>query len=195
MQEPSDGELMARVQAGDAAACARLVDRYKERVFGYLVRLTGSRARADDLAQETFLRLYLHAGEYREQGKLAGWLYRTATNLVRSEERRALRFRCFLGRVVTEESAPSHESALLAEEARRTLQAALARLPLRYRAPLVLHTIEERSFEEIAHILGLPEGTVKSRISRARGRLRVALEPFMNESPAEPLAPACSRRT
>jgi RNA polymerase sigma-70 factor (ECF subfamily) len=186
MGEPSDAELMALVQAGNRAACARLVDRYKDRVVGYLARLTGSQARAEDLAQETFLRMYLHARRYREQGSFAAWLYRTATNLVRSEERRALRLRAILGWFRRDEAVPSHEPALLADEARRTLQAALVRVPLRFRAPLVMHAIEERSFDEIARLLGLPEGTVKSRISRARAQLRRELEPFMLETPLEP---------
>src|SRR5436305_6881709 len=89
LEEPSDAELMARVRKGDREAFADLVDRHKDAVVSYVARLTADRDRAEDLAQETFLRLFRAAGEYTEQGYLRAFLFRIATNLVRSEERRA----------------------------------------------------------------------------------------------------------
>ena len=95
-QEASDADLMAQVRAGDREAFADLVDRHKDAVVNYLTRLTGNRDRAEDLGQETFLRLYRSAAGYVEQGYLRAYLFRIATNLVRSEERRERRQRLLL---------------------------------------------------------------------------------------------------
>lgn len=179
--EESDAELMAEVRAGDRTAFARLVDRHGDAVVNYLTRLTGQRDRAEDLAQESFLRLFRSAAGYREQGLLRAYLYRIATNLVRSEERRERRLRLLLpflgGRRHDEPSAPS---GLLLQELHRQVAAAVAALPLGYRAPLVLHEIEGWSYADIARELGCREGTVKSRIHRGRRRLRQTLEPYWN---------------
>src|SRR3954469_16440118 len=91
LEQSSDAELMARVREGDREAFTDLVERHKDAAVTYLVRLTADRDRAEDLAQETFLRLFRSAGEYVEQGYLRAFLFRIATNLVRSEERRARR--------------------------------------------------------------------------------------------------------
>jgi RNA polymerase sigma-70 factor (ECF subfamily) len=174
----SDAELMARVRAGERDAFALLVERYEGTIVNYLSKLTGQRARAEDLAQETFLRLFSHATRYREEGRLAAFLYRTATNLYRSEERHLFRWRWRWDSIAAgleHERPRSQEEALLGREEERALRAALLCVPLHYRAPLVLHAIEERSFEEIAEVLRLPIGTVKSRISRGRVLLRDAL--------------------
>jgi RNA polymerase sigma-70 factor (ECF subfamily) len=182
MTERTDAELMTQVRAGDRDAFAALVDRYKDPLVGYLSRLTNDRDRAEDLAQDTFVRLYQGAGEYREQGRLAPWLYRIATNLLRSEERRTRRWwmlRPFL-RVNGHSAAFSPQTEVLRDETRRQVTQALARLPIRYRAPLVLHEVEDWSYEQIARATGCPEGTVKSRINRARAHLKRELAPYWN---------------
>lgn len=176
-----DAELMAQVRSGDRDAFAGLIDRHKDAVVGYLTRLTGQRDRAEDLAQETFLRLFRAADGYREQGYLRAWLFRIATNLVRSEERRERRLRLLLpflgGRSHAEPAAPS---GLLRQELHREVASAVAALPLRYRVPLVLHEIEGWAYADIARELGCREGTVKSRIHRGRQHLRRKLEPYWN---------------
>src|SRR6266545_38684 len=174
----SDADLMARVRGGDREAFAGVVDFYKDAVVNYLARLTGDRDRAEDLAQETFLRLWRTAGSYVEQGNLRAFLFRIATNLVRSEERREKRFRLllpFLGRRDRDE--PAAPSGLLLQELHREVAGALAVLPLRYRVPVVLHEIEGWSYSDIARELGCREGTVKSRIHRGRQQLRQSLQP------------------
>jgi RNA polymerase sigma-70 factor (ECF subfamily) len=183
-REESDAELMAEVRAGDRGAFTRLVERHKDLVVNYLTRLTGDRDRAEDLAQETFLRLF-RAGAasagYHEQGFLRAYLFRIATNLVRSEERRKTRFRLifpFLGGRRHDEPAAS--SGLLLQELQRQVAVAVASLPLRYRVPLVLHEIEGWSYADIARELSCREGTVKSRIHRGRRHLRQKLEPYWN---------------
>lgn len=178
---PQDAELMARVRDGDRDAFADLVDRHKDAVVNYLTRLTGDRDRAEDLAQETFLRLFRSAGSYTEQGYLRAFLFRIATNLVRSEERRERRLRVlwpFLGR--RDHDEPSAPSGLLLQELHRQVAGAVAKLPLRYRVPLVLHEIEGWTYADIAQELSCREGTVKSRIHRGRQHLRQTLEPYWN---------------
>jgi RNA polymerase sigma-70 factor (ECF subfamily) len=176
---PSDAGLMERTRGGDRDAFADLVDRHKDAVVSYLARLTGDRDRAEDLAQETFLRLWRSAASYVEQGFLRAFLFRIATNLVRSEERRDKRFRLllpFLGR--RDHDEPAAPSGLLLQELHREVAGALAALPLRYRVPLVLHEIEGWTYGDIARELGCREGTVKSRIHRGRQHLRQKLEPY-----------------
>jgi RNA polymerase sigma-70 factor (ECF subfamily) len=181
-QESSDAELMARVRSGEREAFADLVDRHKDAVVNYLTRLVGSRDRAEDLGQETFLRLFRSAGGYVEQGYLRAYLFRIATNLVRSEERRERRQRLLLPLLGGEpdRSEPAAHTGLLRQELQRELTAAVARLPLRYRVPLVLHEIEGWSYADIAAELDCREGTIKSRIHRGRQSLKRQLESYWN---------------
>jgi len=181
LEPPSDAELMARVREGDRDAFTDLVDRHKDAVVSYLTRLTGNRDRAEDLGQETFLRLFRSAREYTEQGYLRAYLYRIATNLVRSEERRERRQRLLTPFLPREEHAePVAPAGLLRRELHREVTAAVAKLPLRYRVPLVLHEIEGWSYLDIAQEIGCREGTVKSRVHRGRQQLKAKLEPYWN---------------
>lgn len=176
-----DGELMRRTVAGDRDAFARLVDRHKDALVSYLARLTGCRDRAQDLAQETFLRLYQRADRYEDRGAFKAFVYRIATNLVRSEARRERRFR-LLRPFLKEKDGQPPEAAhrVLRDEAHRKLAEAVTRLPLGYRVPLVLHEIEGWPYHEIAEQLDCRVGTVKSRIHRARRRLKDELAPYWN---------------
>jgi RNA polymerase sigma-70 factor (ECF subfamily) len=171
---------MARVQCGDRHAFGDLVSRYEGAVVNYLTRLTRDRGRAEELAQEAFLRLYERASRYQERGQLLPYVLRIATNLLRSEERRSRRWRTLSQLVGAMPGAqePSPQRQLLSDEATQVVEAALSDLPLRYRAPLVLREIEGLSYREIAVALGCREGTVKSRINRARERLKTLLEPY-----------------
>ncbi|MEA2601712.1 MAG: hypothetical protein QOF89_2704 [Acidobacteriota bacterium] len=179
LEQPSDAELMVRVREGDRDAFADLVGRHKDAVVSYLTRLTGDRDRAEDLAQETFLRLFRSARDYTEQGYLRAYLFRIATNLVRSEERRERRLRLLTPFLPKEEHAePAAPSGLLRRELHREVTAAVASLPLRYRVPLVLHEIEGWSYVDIAQETGCREGTVKSRVHRGRQQLKQKLEPY-----------------
>jgi RNA polymerase sigma-70 factor (ECF subfamily) len=174
----ADASLMARVARGDRAAFAALVDRHEDALVAYLARLTGSPERGEDLAQEAFLRLFRAAGRYREEGHLTAFLYRIATNLVRSEARRERRWR-LLAPALAPPGAPAEEPRgprrLLQRELQERLARAVAALPLSLRAPLVLYEVEEWPQREIARALGCREGTVKSRLHRARARLREEL--------------------
>lgn len=176
---PSDDELMARSVAGDRLAFAQLVERHEDAVVGYLVRLARSRDRAEDLGQETFLRLYRARARYRGEGHLLAYLFRIATNLLRSEERRERQRRLLSFFFAPEEQEePAAPRGLLREEIQAQVAAAVAELPLRLRVPLVLHELEGWQYAEIARHLSCREGTIKSRIHRGRAALRARLEPY-----------------
>lgn len=201
----SDADLMTRMRSGDQDAFGQLVDRYKDSIVNYLTRLIDSRAQAEEIAQETFLRLYLHRDRYTEQGKLSAFLYRIATNLCRSEHRRRRRQRllrlAFLGAANGSNGANGSggsggaggysgnnghavnrvtpQSMLLKQEAQELLRREICKLPLRFRVPLVLHEIEGLTYQEVARVTETRENTVKSRISRGRGQLRRKLEPYI----------------
>jgi RNA polymerase sigma-70 factor (ECF subfamily) len=175
---------MAATREGDRDAFALLVGRYQDPLVGYLARLTGCRQRAEDLAQDAFLALYEHAGRYVEQGRLQGLLYRIATNRLRSQERRARRWRLLEPALLSRNghgAEPAHgPQRVLAAEAQRELAAALAALPLAFRVPVVLHEIEGWPLADVARWTGCREGTVKSRIHRGRRRLRERLAPYFD---------------
>ena len=172
--EPNDSELMRRVCAGDEDAFAAIVDRYKDPLVNYLTHLVRSRERAEDVAQEAFVRLYRNAERYRDHEKIAPCLYRIATNHTITEMRREKRWRLLLPRFEAGNTkvAPSPDAGLLTDEVQRQVSAALETLPLKFRAPLALYEIEEWSYDDIARALGCRIGTVKSRIARARELMR-----------------------
>lgn len=199
-ETPSDADLMAATRTGDRDAFTVLVDRHKDGLVGYLGRLTGCRERAADLAQETFLRLFQLGDRYREEGNLKALLYRIATNLLRSEQRRERRFRLLrplLGATTDAARSPWDDGGGPQEQAMRgerqgQVARALAALPLRYRVPLVLHELEDWSYDAIARHLDCRPGTVKSRIHRGRRRLREELTPYWHSG--ESLSAASTAR-
>ncbi len=180
MEPASDAELMDGIRAGDRRALGALVERHQDALLTYLVRLTGQRARAEDLTQDTFLRVWRQAGAgYQEMGRLRGYLLRVATRLALTELRREARHRwlarLWLGGGNGHGVAPPREGG----EVQRALQAALQGLPARLRAPLLLVELEGLSCQEAAAALGVRAGTVKSRIHRARQRLAAELRPHL----------------
>ena len=186
--ERSEAELMELTRARDPQAFAALVDRYKNLLVNYLTRLTGCRDRAEDYAQETFVRFYQKLDRYREQGQLSAYLLRIATNLVRSDERRKKRWRLLQPILSSSGSVmrgldeatpdPGPQGTAIAHEEHRQVTRAIADLDLLYRAPLVLREIEGLSYREIADALSCSEGTVKSRLHRGRHILKEKLAPY-----------------
>jgi len=176
----SDDALMQRVREGDDDAFAEIVDRYKDSLVNYLTHLVRSRDRAEEVAQDAFVRLYRNASKYKQQERLGPYLFRIATNLVVTEARREKRWGLLLPRLhaSSRQSEPAPDTNLLTTEIQRQVSAAIERLPLQYRAPLVLFEIEEWSYDDIAKAMDIPCGTVKSRISRARDLLRRHLAPW-----------------
>ncbi|MEM6455258.1 MAG: sigma-70 family RNA polymerase sigma factor [Acidobacteriota bacterium] len=193
-----DAALLAAVRDGDVDAFAQLVDQHKDRLTRYLHRLTGDPAQADEIAQETFVRLHRQRNRVRAE-HLGAYLLRVATNVVRSQQRKnAVRRRLHgLLRAGGDEARPgidarsfrppparTPEDHALAREAQDAVRRALDHLDLTYRAPLVLREIEGLGYDEIAKVLGCRPGTVKSRIHRGRARLKAQLAPYWQAAAA-----------
>lgn len=176
----TDDALMQRVREGDDDAFGEIVDRYKDSLVNYVTHLVRSRDRAEEIAQDAFVRLYRHAAQYKAQERLGAYLFRIATNLVVSEARREKRWSLLLPRLHagSRASEPPPDANLYTSEIQRQVAAALERLPLKYRVPLVMFELEEWSYDDIARALDIASGTVKSRISRARELLRRHLAPW-----------------
>ncbi len=187
----TDHALLAATLAGDETAFGELVGRYRNSLTNYLYRMLDDYEGAVDLSQETFLRVYQAAERYHAGYAFSTYLYRIATNLAISELRKRKRRRMLsLSNWFSsdeEETAdwqvpdtqPLPEAALVAAERQAAVTRAIRALPEKYRAPLILRDIEGHSYEAIAGILETNEGTVKSRISRARGLLRDKLQAYI----------------
>lgn len=183
-----DADLVERWQSGDEAAFEALVRRHESRVFGLLIRMLGNRDDALDVSQETFLSLHRHGHRFRREARFSTFVYRVAANA-------ALNRRRSLGRKRAREQALARqqdagfdrpqsprdpEDAAVGVEAQERVQKALLELPDDLRMTLVLYDLEGQSYGEIADALQIPEGTVKSRIHRARNALRQELRAFVD---------------
>ncbi len=177
----SDEAAMDRVQrSGDAGAFALLVRRWRPRVRRLCLRMTGDEHLADDLAQETFARLFARRGDYRGEARFGTYLWRTALNLCTDERRRLAREPAWragraepadggLGSLEGRTSSPYEAAARKEREA--IVRKALADLPEHYRSVVILRHYEGLKFKEIAGVLAIPQGTVKSRMAEALTRL------------------------
>lgn len=164
----------------DDDAFTDFVERHKDSLLNYLTHMLRSRERAEELSQEAFVRFYRSGWTSRADEQLAPYLFRTATNLAVSFIRRERLWQRIVPALIAREprSAPAADRPLIAQEIQNQVSSALDRLPLKFRAPLVLYEIEEWSYEQIAQTLACAIGTVKSRISRARALMRRELEPW-----------------
>lgn len=187
----SDEELIAAYQAGDTAAFNLLVGRYKHPLMNFVYRYLGDYDQADDIVQETFIRLYQKAGSYRPVAKFSTWIYTIATNLAKTQLRNRARRGVFsLNRTRGEEGEREREirderypADRLAERTmqQEIIQRALAALPEQYREAVILSDIQELSYEEICAITGMNMGTLKSRLNRGRSQLQVLLKDLVHE--------------
>jgi RNA polymerase sigma-70 factor (ECF subfamily) len=183
----TDEQAMWRVQqTDDHAAFARLVERWEAPIQRLCARMTGDLHRAEDLAQEAFARVFAKRHAYEPGGKFSTWLWRIALNLCRDELRRRQRhpeLSLETGGDGDEAShpheisasTPSPAEAVEALEQAEIVRRALLRLPEHYRTVVVLRHYEGLKFHEIAEVLGIPDGTVKSRMSEGLARLACLL--------------------
>ncbi|HVF99281.1 MAG TPA: sigma-70 family RNA polymerase sigma factor [Chloroflexia bacterium] len=175
MQFQSDEQLMARVMEGDREALARLVERYHSPLIAYLYRLLeGDHALAEDLTQETFIRV-IQQRSYHAGSPFKPWLYAIATNLARDHFKSAATRHAASDDhdfTAQPDGASGPEQSVLAAEAHNEVAAALAQLGPEYRATLLLRFFAGLSLAEIAASLDVPVGTVKSRLSVGCHRLR-----------------------
>ena len=167
-----DDQLVSSFLDGDSDAFSELVRRHEDRVYALAYRLMGNRQDALDATQEVFLQLLRKLGRYERHSAFSTWLYRVATNvcydLLRRRKRQPV--------LSSDSEPPAVEDPRSAEgfdavEMRPELDRALAQLSEEFRAVVVLHDIEQLRYSDIAEILEVPVGTVKSRLSRARREL------------------------
>ncbi|MXY29028.1 sigma-70 family RNA polymerase sigma factor [Candidatus Poribacteria bacterium] len=191
-----DDELMERYRAGDEDAFTLLVRRHQQPLINFIARYINDRDSAEDLAQETFVRIFKASPRYKPgQAHFKTWMYHIAANLCKNELRnRGRRNRYRVDNVVDGngdseridliESAPADaafqpEVALERKELHDAIQSAIAELPEQYRVPLVLRDLQGLSYDEISETLELRSGTTKSRINRARLMLKDKLKSYV----------------
>jgi RNA polymerase sigma-70 factor, ECF subfamily len=178
----SDEELVEACQAGDASAFDVLVARWEDRIRGAAFRFLGSEEEARDVAQEAFLKAYRALTGFKREARFSSWLYQIATNLCRDRLRRR-RTRATVSLEALEEAGPvmvetrpgAHERLLerdLAQAVRRAIHA----LPEEQREVVILKEYQDLTFLEIAQALDVPVSTVKTRLYRGLGQLRLRLE-------------------
>ena len=173
-----DQELIAQVQKGDEMAFAEIVRNYKDKIVNFLWQLTGDYQKANELSQETFMRVYFKAKKYKPIAPFSSWIYAIASNLAKTELKKARSFSTVSIDDVYNSYAKgiAHSDNLSSSEQVKNLRKAINALHPRYRVPIVLKDIEGFSQEEIAEILHRPVGTIKARISRGRNYLKKQLE-------------------
>ncbi len=191
-----DDELMERYRAGDEDAFTLLVRRHQQPLINFIARYINDRDSAEDLAQETFIRIFKAAQRYKPgQAHFKTWMYHIASNLCKNELRnRGRRNRYRVDNVVEGngdseqidliENTPADASsqpevALERKELHDAIQSAIAELPEQYRVPLVLRDLQGLSYDEISETLELRSGTTKSRINRARLMLKDKLKSYV----------------
>lgn len=190
-----DSALIEGLRSGDGAAYEALIQRYEKPVYNLVSRLVDDPADAADAVQEVFLRVFRKVAWFRGESSLKTWIYRIAINEARNQRRWFGRHRQREVGLDTEESAGKHGMWLedqqpspfdiaLDHETRALIEDALNEVSPAFRAALVLREIEGLSYEEIAEILEVSLGTVKSRILRGRQALRKSLGARLEASPA-----------
>lgn len=191
-----ESKLIERLVARDERAFSEMVRLYERRVFALVLRMLGNAAEAEEMAQEVFVQVFKSIGTFRGESKLSTWLYRIAINLCKNrakylkvrhsneqDELDEVAERQHLGGKASANVAQLErpDEMIAAREVERIVQRCIAKLDDTFRECLVLRDVEELSYEEIGQITGLPEGTVKSRIFRARAMLREMVERELGE--------------
>ena len=178
----TDEELIKKFQNGDRSSYNELVFRYKDRILNFIFRFTYDRTAAEDLTQDTFLKLYLKKDSYREISKFSTWLYTIASNLAKTELRKIKRRKTYsisdLSNSDMEDKIftdPHCDNKKIDKNENHLLNIAIQELEPDFRIIIILREIQELSYENISRILKLPLGTVKSRINRGKLKLREIL--------------------
>jgi RNA polymerase sigma-70 factor (ECF subfamily) len=196
-RDARDRRLVRRLKQGDERAFQELVHTYQDRIFGMVFRMIGNRQEAEDIAQEVFISVHRGIANYRGEGRFYTWLYRIASNTCKN------RIKYLSGRnfhrssdidetpaahTQGEDGGPVHslqsvvpgpEATVAGNRLERAVQDEIAQLEPEHRLLIVLRDIQGLSYAEIITITGLQEGTLKSRLHRARLALKVRLEPYM----------------
>jgi RNA polymerase sigma-70 factor (ECF subfamily) len=180
VNQPSDEELIERFQRGDLYAFDLIVKRYKDQLLNFVFRFVGNQEEAEDIVQDTFLRVYRKRKAYKRIAKFSTWIYTIAGNLARTELRRRKRRKLFsvtdMGyenrdyEISDEGHSPeSQVDGIIQEE---IIQKEINNLSPKFREVIILRDVQELSYEEISKIIKVPIGTVKSRVNRGRLKLQ-----------------------
>jgi RNA polymerase sigma-70 factor (ECF subfamily) len=186
----SDHELVTRAQQGSEKAYRELLGRFQRPVFSIIYRMIRDREQAEDLAQETFVRVFNNIDRYDPRYKFSSWIFKIATNLtidhIRRKEldtvsidgsRNAVTAEQIEATSITIASPDENPEELLeAKELGEEIESAISKLRPEYRAAILLRHVDGREYQEIAEILSLPLGTVKTYIHRGRNELREQLQ-------------------
>jgi len=177
-----DTDLAERHRRGDGRAFDEVYSRHSTMIYNLALRMSGDREAAADLTQDIFLRIYRHLGSFRGNSSLKTWVYRVGLNQCRSRLGRKRPLEQPLAEEGAEGVAPlpdparGPEEIAMAGETAERVTAALAGIHLAFREAVVLRDLQGLEYEEIAQLLDVPIGTVRSRIARGREALRLALE-------------------
>ena len=182
----TDEELIARFQEGDEQAYVMIVSRYRDRLVNFIYRFMNDRDQAEDLAQDTLLKLYTHKHYYKQIAKFSTWIYTIASNIAKTELRKKKNRKTTsltkMGLDDKDYDLPATEQADKEtdnEYLGKKIQAAIDKLPENFKSVAILRDIQELPYDEISNILNVPLGTVKSRINRARLQLQEELKSIL----------------
>ncbi|MBW3660386.1 MAG: sigma-70 family RNA polymerase sigma factor [Gemmatimonadetes bacterium] len=187
----TDSELVVRFLDGETRRFQELVDRYERRMVNFIQRSIGDRQRAEDLAQETFIRVYRHIHRFDTSKKFSTWIYTIASNLAKNELRNRSRSPLVLFQTLTsswdddhrplqfEDSSMSPDDLFRKRHLQDLVEKAAEQLPPHHREVFILREMEGKSYEEIAEITDTQLGTVKSRLNRARNRFAEIIGPWL----------------
>ena len=179
----TDEELIGRFQNGDEQAYIELVNRYRDRLMSFVYRFINDSIVAEDIVQDTLVKLYTHKDYYRNIAKFSTWIYTIAGNLAKTELRKNKRRKVTnlseMGKDDWQYDIPSDEDTAKKVHGQfigEQIQKAIQSLPDHFREVIILRDIQELSYEEVSSIVEVPLGTVKSRINRARLQLQEMLK-------------------
>ena len=178
----TDEELISRFQNGDERAYVELVNRYKDRLLNFVFQFLGDIEQAEDVVQDTMLRLYEKKHYYKEIAKFSTWIYTIARNLANTELRKKKRRKTtYLSQLSKERQfeipaiQDDTDQSIQNEFINDRIQSAISNLPEHFKVVIILRDIQELSYEDISNIVEVPLGTIKSRINRARIQLQAEL--------------------
>lgn len=176
MSPTPERELVDRCRQGDETAFREIVDQYKGLVYALIARTVADRARADEIAQEVFLKVHKGLGYFRGDSKLSTWIYRIVANTLSQERRGPVTLSLDDAEATPARTAGREDGAFAGMVLRDRLSKAIARLPPHYQVLVNGHYLKGVQYEDLAEALDLPLGTVKTHLHRAKRELRHLLE-------------------
>lgn len=191
LKDLDDSGLVAAFLAGERRAFTELADRYHARLVNFVYRTTGDRERAEDLVQETFIRVYRHLHRFDQSKKFSTWVYTIASNLAKNELRNRSRNPLVLFQAIRKSWDADHrplewedntyrpDDLFRKRHLKELVERAVDELPEHHRTVFMLREMEGKTYEEIAEITGCNLGTVKSRLNRARNNFANVIEPLL----------------